>query len=62
MIVARKVRESESSYVDVSNASMNSEPLMPQIWYDKRGGTKPRVSDFSTAYSNGEIDWYVPVD
>ncbi len=62
VVVARKVRESESSYVDVSNASMNSEPLMPQIWYDKRGGTKPRVSDFSTAYSNGEIDWYVPVD
>lgn len=62
VVVARKVRESESSHVDVSNANLNPDPLMPQVWYDKRGGTKPRISDFSTAYSNGEIDWYILVD
>lgn len=62
VVVARKIRELEDSYVDVSNAKLNPDPLMPQIWYDKRGGTKPKISDFSTAYSNGEIDWYIPLD
>ena len=62
VVVARKVRPGESTDVDVSNATVNPDPLLPQIWYDKRGGTKPNITDFDTAYKNGEINWYKPVE
>ena len=44
VVVARKVRDGESAEVDVSKATLNPNPLYPQIWYDKRGGTKPDVT------------------
>lgn len=62
VVVARKVRSGESTEVDVSKAEVNPDPLMPQIWYDKRGGIKPEITDFNTAYNNGKIDWYVPLN
>ncbi len=58
VIVARKVRDGEDSSVDVSEASYNSNPLYPDIWYTKYGGTAPTVTTFQEAYNNGEIDWY----
>lgn len=62
VLVARIVRIDESKEVDVSKAEVNPDPLMPQIWYDKKGGIKPKVTDFNTAYNNGEIDWYVSLN
>ena len=41
VIVARKVRDGESSSVDTSQATMNPTPLYPDIWYQLFGGTKP---------------------
>ena len=44
VVVARKVREGESASVDVGAATLNPKPLYPQIWYDKKGGTRPDVT------------------
>lgn len=41
VVVARKVREGESADVDTSQASMNPNPLYPDVWYQLFGGTKP---------------------
>lgn len=59
VVVARKVREGESSEVDVSKAKYNDNPLMPYIWYDIYGGTPPQVTVFEEAYQNGLTDWYL---
>lgn len=58
VVVARKVRKGESKKVDVSKASINSNPVWPEVYYSSRGGSRPEVTDFCTAYENGEIDWY----
>ena len=58
VIVARKVRNGESAKVDVSQASSNNNAVWPQIYYDRNGGTRPKVTDFCTAYDAGQIDWY----
>lgn len=58
VIVARKVRDGESSKVDVSRATLNSNPVWPQVYYSAYGGTRPEVTDFCTAYEAGKIDWY----
>lgn len=41
VVVARKVRNKEESHVDVDKASKASNPLMPDCWYERYGGTKP---------------------
>jgi len=41
VVVARRVRDGESSEVDTSMASKNTNALMPDIWYELYGGTKP---------------------
>lgn len=41
VVVARKVRKGESADVDTSQASMNPNPLYPDVWYQLFGGTKP---------------------
>lgn len=52
VVMARRVRDGESSDVDVSQVSVNSSPLYPQAWYDKKGGSKPysgyRLQAFNT--------------
>lgn len=58
VIVARKVRAGESTKVDVSKASLNKNPVWPQVYYSSYGGTRPTVTDFDTAYKNGQISWY----
>ena len=58
VVVARKVRVGESTKVDVSKASLNKNIVWPQVYYSAYGGTRPKVTDFCTAYENGEIDWY----
>ncbi|MCD8026946.1 MAG: class B sortase [Clostridiales bacterium] len=58
VIVARKVRDGESSKVNVSDASLNKNAVWPNVYYSAYGGTRPTVTDFCTAYEDGEIDWY----
>ena len=58
VVVARKVRIGEDPKVDVSKASLNSNPVWPEVYYLSNGGTRPEVTTFKTAYKAGEIDWY----
>lgn len=57
VLVARKVREGESSEVDVSKATQNLDALWPDVHYSSKDA-KPKISTFSKAYKNNEIDWY----
>lgn len=41
VVVARRVRPGESSQVDVEGAYRNPEPLLPDVWYNSFGGTRP---------------------
>ncbi len=41
VVVARAVRRGEDAAVDVSAASVNPYPLMPDVWYRTFGGEKP---------------------
>ena len=59
-VVARKVRQGESEYVDTSLAKVASNPLMPDIWYKKYGGKKPNIGTFEKDLANGKINWYKP--
>lgn len=58
VVVARKVRDGESTKVDVSKAKENPDPLYPDVWYSSYGGTKPDVTSFQDAYNNKKINWY----
>ena len=58
VIVARRTRIGESPKVDVKKAKLASNPVWPQVYYSNTGGTRPTVTDFDTAYNNGEIKWY----
>lgn len=58
VVVARKVRPNESIEVDINNAKLAKNPLMPEYWYKKNGGTMPKVTTFEKALKNGKIDWY----
>lgn len=44
VIVARRLRDGESAEIDSSKVSKNSQALMPDIWYELYGGTKPVLS------------------
>ena len=58
VVVARRVRIGEDAKVDTGKASLNSEAVWPEIYYSSRGGTRPEVTDFCTAYEKKQIDWY----
>ena len=58
VVVARKVRLGEDEKVDVSKASINDNAVWPEVYYSSRGGTRPTVTDFCTAYEKKQIDWY----
>ncbi|HCA05137.1 MAG TPA: SrtB family sortase [Ruminococcaceae bacterium] len=58
VVVARKVRIGESEKVDVKKASLNSGAVWPQVYYSSMGGTRPKVTDFTTEYLAKNIKWY----
>ena len=58
VVVARKTRIGEDSKVDTKKASLNKNTVWPQVYYDTRGGERPKVTDFCTAYEKKQIDWY----
>ena len=45
VVVARKVRDGESAVVDTDKATVNKNALMPDMWYELYGGTKPTFDD-----------------
>lgn len=57
VVVARRMRQGEAR-ADFSKATLNPNPLWPDIYYNQNGGTKPTVTSFKQAYKAGEIDWY----
>ena len=58
VVVARKVRIGESEKVDTKKASLNSGAVWPQVYYNSMGGTRPKVTDFTTEYLAKNIKWY----
>ena len=44
VVMARRVREGETDFMNTIGAEVNANPLYPQIWYDKKGGKKPVFS------------------
>ena len=58
VVVARRVRIGEDASVDTDKASINENAVWPEVYYNAYGGTRPKVTDFATAYENKEIDWY----
>ncbi|WP_405358485.1 class B sortase [Ruminococcus sp.] len=58
VVVARKVRPGEDPNVDVSLASRSSDPLFPDVYYSRYGGTRPETETFKSANAKGQIDWY----
>ena len=58
VVVARKVRIGEEAKVDTDKASINDNAVWPEVYYNAYGGSRPKVTDFVTAYENKEIDWY----
>lgn len=59
VVVARKVREGESSAVDVENAKLSGNPLMPSGYYSSHGGKSPEVNGFEKDLAAGKLSWYV---
>ena len=58
VIVARKVRDGESDKVDTDLATKNSDPVFPDVYYTRNGGTRPTVYTFKKADKKGLINWY----
>ena len=59
VVVAREVREGESPEVDVENAKIRGNPLMPQGYYAKYGGKAPKINGFEKDLAEGKLTWYV---
>ncbi len=45
VVMARLIRPGESEEVDVESATVNSNPLYPEGWYRRKGGTRPSYPD-----------------
>lgn len=58
VIVARKVRPGEDEKVDVDLADLNPDPLFPDVYYERYGGTRPDPGTFKKAYAAGKVSWY----
>lgn len=59
VVVARKVREGESSAVEIKNAKLTANPLMPAGYYAKYGGRAPVINGFEKDLADGKLSWYV---
>ncbi len=58
VVVARKLRENEKADVDVEIATLNNNPVFPDIYYSSRGGERPQVLTFKKANADGLVTWY----
>ncbi len=59
VVVARKVRDGESVTVNVDDARMAENPLMPAGYYYRRGGKAPAINGFEEDLKDGKLTWYV---
>ena len=59
VVVARKVREGEETAVNIDEAKMAENPLMPDGYYSRRGGKAPAINGFEEDLKNGKLTWYI---
>ncbi len=59
VVVARKVREGEDVAVNVDEAKMSANPLMPAAYYTRYGGKAPVINGFEKDLKAGNLNWYV---
>ena len=45
--------------VDVENAKLSGNPLMPSGYYSSHGGKSPEVNGFEKDLAAGKLSWYV---
>lgn len=57
-VYARKLRSGESANINTDLASVNSNALWPDCYYNDHNKTKPTLTDFNTALRSGKINWY----
>lgn len=61
VVFARKIREGESSKIDMSTVKVNKTPLYCDDWYKQNGGKAPKLpATFEKALDKGNISWYDP--
>lgn len=59
VVVARKVREGEETAVNIDEAKMAENPLMPAGYYYRRGGKAPAINGFEEDLKNGKLAWFI---
>ncbi len=58
VVVARKVRDGEKEDVDVEIATLNKDPLFPDVYYTNHAGERPKDITFKKANKKGLVSWY----
>lgn len=58
LVVARKVRDGESTEVDTSKAYQKTEILYPDAWYNSHSTIRPEETSFEEELEVGNVPWY----
>ncbi len=58
VVVARRLREGEKPDVNTEIATLNKEPVFPDVYYSNHSGKRPKVLTFKKANAKGLINWY----
>ncbi len=58
VVVARKVRPGESVAGYVNAATLNPNPVWPEVHHNTTGKPRPELTTFKTEYQNGNISWF----
>lgn len=58
VVVARKLREGEKPDVNVEIATVNKNPVFPDVYYSNHSAKKPKVLTFKKANAKGLVNWY----
>ena len=61
VVFARKIREGESSDINMKSVKVNETPLYCDDYYKQNGGKAPKLpATFEKALKAGTIKWYIP--
>lgn len=61
VVFARKIREGESSNINMKTVKVNKSPLYCDDYYKQNGGKAPKLpATFEEALEKGDISWYKP--
>lgn len=61
VVFARKIREGESSKVNMKTVKVNKNPLYCDDYYKQNGGKAPKLpATFEKALEKGDVNWYNP--